>query len=102
MHGGGGMFSCTCNTQQRGTSIYEFFSILSLLIHFEMLLTYFICLFCAWEDLEYSKTMRICEPKINKWRLLKWGKTSLEKRSNSVTFRKNGSNIFRDKEVNQT
>lgn len=80
----------------------NFFSILSLLIHFEMLLTYFICLFCAWEDLEYSKTMRICEPKINKWRLLKWGKTSLEKRSNSVTFRKNGSNIFRDKEVNQT
>lgn len=58
----------------------NFFSILSLLIHFEMLLTYFICLFCAWEDLEYSKTMRICEPKINKWRLLKWGKTSLEKR----------------------
>ena len=51
----------------------NFFSILSLLIHFEMLLTYFICLFCAWEDLEYSKTMRICEPKINKWRLLKWG-----------------------------
>lgn len=45
-----------------------------------MLLTYFICMFCAWEDLEYSKTMRICEPKINKWRLLKWGKTSLEKR----------------------
>ena len=58
----------------------NFFSILSLLMHFEMLLTYFICLFCAWEDLEYSKTMRICEPKINKWRLLKWGKTSLEKR----------------------
>lgn len=58
----------------------NFFSILSLLIHFEMLLAYFICLFCAWEDLEYSKTMRICEPKINKWRLLKWGKTSLEKR----------------------
>lgn len=67
-----------------------------------MLLTYFIRMFCAWEDLEYSKTMRICEPKINKRRLLKWGKNSLEKRSNSVTFRKNGSNIFRDKEVNQT
>lgn len=67
-----------------------------------MLLTYFTRMFCAWEDLEYSKTMRICEPKTNKWRFVKWGKNSSKKRSKSFTFRKNGSYIFRDKEVNQT
>lgn len=44
-----------------------------------MLLTYFTRMFCAWEDLEYSKTMRICEPKTSKWRFLKWGKNSSKK-----------------------
>lgn len=67
MNGGGGTFSCTCNRQQRGTSIYVFFAY-KYTCSSQMLLTYFPCMFCAWWDLESTKTMRVCEPKIIKWR----------------------------------